>query len=274
MKKNNRPLLAAALLMGLFSLLGAVTAHAQEENPLVATTGPNVLGQGHIQWNSNLEYLHYEINFSHDPTIRVDRFGLGNGLRFGIGNRAELTVDLDCEYGMNNSNRYRNGFGLTPSVGAKLLLSDGHGWFPQTAFFTHIAAPIPLYNNAPWYTYVRPEIGFQFRNRLGQRWLLDYSLGFSWDGFSGDPLATSFDFLSDYVRYSLFARWLATDRLLLGVGVGNTNLVYQRSADFELRYQANPNLQLTVQASSKLGMSDVGTSNQVHALAGISWTIR
>ena len=182
MKKSNRPLLAAMLVMSLFALLGAATAHAQDENPLVATTGPNVLGQGKIQWNSQLEYMHYEWT-SFGPLandLTNNSLGVGTSLRFGVGSRAELTLDLAGNYSNLTGDSLRNTCWLTPSVGARLLLFDGRGWLPQVAFFTHVSVPVGqnAYSDK-WDSYVQPEIGLQFRNRLGQRWLLDYSLGYS-----------------------------------------------------------------------------------------------
>ncbi|MBQ2127986.1 MAG: hypothetical protein II429_02545, partial [Prevotella sp.] len=93
----NKPLLGAILFFGLMATVGITTANAQDTNSLIATTGPNVLGQSHIQWNSTLEYYQYGYNGA-NLHFNSHSFGIATGLRFGIGNRAELTLDLAGTY--------------------------------------------------------------------------------------------------------------------------------------------------------------------------------
>lgn len=278
MKKTNRPMFFAALLMGLLLLLGATTAQAQEANTLVTTTGPNVLEQGNIQWNSQMEYLHYTIShvdFSNHQfsDINTNSLGLASGFRFGIGSKAELTFDLSGGFSIIDTTIYKrnSSFNVVPSIGAKLLLYEGQGWLPKTAFFTRITVPFAqrLYRDQ-WDVGLNPQIGLQFRNRIGNRFLLDYSLGYD------IPNLTEFSDLvdADYAKYSLFLRWLATDRMMLGLGLSNLNELNENCADFEVRYQANNRLQLNLQASCQLGANDWGISSQIHALVGISWMLK
>lgn len=261
-------MLFAALLMGAFALLGAATGRAQDTTPLVATTGPNVLGQGRIQWNSQFEYMHWAWK-GMLGSKSGHNLGTATGLRFGIGNRAELTLDLAGSYSTTNDL-----FGFTPAVGAKLQLFDGRGWLPQTAFFTHISAPSSqdAYSREWRPSYLQPEIGLQFRNRVGGRFLIDYSLGYMWNLYSS---SNSIDPVNQ-LQYSLAGRWLATDCLMLGLGISNRNIFHETAADMELRYQASPSLQLSLSASVQAGASDYGldATDEIHALAGISWMLK
>ena len=63
---------------------------------------------------------------------------------------------------------------------------------------------------------------------------------------------------------------------MLGIGIGNRNILRHTAADIELRYQASRDLQLSLSLSAQFGASEVGprSSNQYHALAGVSWMLR
>lgn len=271
----DKPLFGAILFIGLMAAVGATAAHAQdtvrEYSPLVTTTGPNVLGAGHIQWNSSLEYHHMGANGT-NMNYNSHSFGLQTGLRFGIGSRAELTVDLGGAYNTFDTVNFHNTTSFIPAVGAKLLLSEGKGWLPQTSFFTHVAAPVGqnAYNDK-WYTIVQPEIGFQFRNRLGNSFLLDYSLGYSWNRYTD---ASSID-MSNQIQYSLYLRWLHSERQMASIGVSNRNSIHTPTVDLEYRNLLRDDLQLTVALSAAAGYGDeAGLVDKIHGLVGLSWMIK
>ena len=119
-------LVCSILFFCLMVTVGVATAHAQdtirESNPLLYTTGPNVLGSGRIQWNSHVEY-HHEGSTVGAYDYNSHSFGLATGFRFGIGSRAELTLDLEGQYCTFDNDHFHNTTGFNPSVGAKLLLS-------------------------------------------------------------------------------------------------------------------------------------------------------
>ncbi|MBR1833992.1 MAG: hypothetical protein IJ785_00565 [Bacteroidales bacterium] len=116
---------------------------------------------------------------------------------------------------------------------------------------------------------VQPTIGLSFRNNLGERWTLDYALDLTWNRHfpvQDIPVAT----------FSLYARWLATDRLLLSAGFNTATWSAPFTGTFEARYLALPNLQLTLQAGAS-GGATLGVwsrSLQTHALAGVCWMIK
>ena len=267
----DKPLIGAMLFFGLMATVGITAANAQDTNILISTTGPNVLGAGHIQWNSSLEYYHYGYNGA-NLHFNTHSFGLATGMRFGIGNRAELTLDLAGAYNTFDTTSFHNTTGFSPAVGAKLLLFEGRGWLPKTSFFTYVAAPVQqnAYNER-WNTLVQPEIGFQFRNRLGKWFLLDYSLGYSWNRYSS---AIDFD-MNNQVQYSLYLRWLHSERQMTSLGISNRNSIHAPGVDIETRRQLTDDLQLTVAASLAAGYGlGVGFSDRIHGLIGINWMVR
>lgn len=266
----DKSLIGAILFFGLMATVGITAAHAQDTNILVSTTGPNVLGAGHIQWNNSLEYFH-ERNKLGVYHYNIHSFGLSTNMRFGIGSRAELTVDLGGAYNTFDTVNFHNTTSITPAVGAKLLLFDGRGLLPQTSFFTHVAAPFGqnAYNDK-WYSLVQPEIGFQFRNHLGKSFLVDYSLGYSWNRYSVEDV----DF-TNQVQYSLFLRWLHSERLLTSIGISNRNSIHSPTFDIESRSLLRNDLQLTIALSLAAGYgNEVGLADRVHGLVGISWMIK
>ena len=150
-------------------------------------------------------------------------------------------------------------------------LSTDRRWLPQVAFFTHVGVNNEQYafNRSVRVNRLQPQIGFMFRNQLGHRWAIDYSLGYAWSA-SSEP---GIDF-ANQIEYSLFARWLAFDRLSFGVGVSNVNSARRMIGGFEVRYQPSDNIQLSLQSGSDLGLGDGVSDSQAHALLGIHWTLR
>jgi len=280
--RNNKSTLIAILFFGIMTAIGCNAANAQDTiNPLISTTGPNVLGAGRIQWNSNLEWFHADEQ-STITSMRYNILGANTEVRFGVGSKAELTVGLGGNHALHRSTYIHldgeepieadpNNISFAPSVGAKLLLYEGKGWLPQVAFNTNIALANTSGNTLQPhnYTAVQPTLGLSFRNTLGKRWMLDYSLGMTWN--KRYPIPTYQVFSG-----SLYARWLATDRLLLGAGFSSGNWAEPFCGDFEVRYLANPNLQLTLQGGFSGGIqteSSIGTT-RAHLLTGVSWTLR
>ncbi len=271
MKKST---ILAIAFFGIMIIVSSVaSAQTDSDSPLVTTTGPNVLGQGHIQWNNSLDYHHSTIKpiSTYDKT-NLNSFGGTTGLRFGVGDRAELTLDFSGVYNTFDTTYYHNTTGFTPAVGAKLLLYKGKGWLPMTSFFTKVALPIQQNAwNGNWGSQVQPEIGFLFRNRLGHSWLLDYSLGYSWNSVSSalaDP--------ASLFQYSLYLHNLIGNRHTFGIGIDNTNSMHRFEGCLDSRWQLNDNLQLTARFGLAAGIdkSDKGILGNIDALFGISWMIR
>ena len=280
--RSNNTTYFALLFFAAMTVVGVTTAHAQDTiNPLVSTTGPNVLGSGHIQWNTSLMWDHTR-NFNINGTVGFDGVGARTGFRFGIGNRAELTLGVEASHSVFNK-RERSMAGsvisvndlisptnmkIAPSVGARLLLFEGRGWLPMVTFNTSIAMAATKGYKYESDTVIQPTIGLEFRNDLGKGWMLDYAVDFTWNRNSprqNFPATT----------LSVFARWLATERLLIGAGFKTPNWTEPFKGLFEVRYLATPNLQLTLQGGLSNGNS-LGSywAMETHVVAGVSWMLR
>ena len=105
---------------------------------------------------------------------------------------------------------------------------------------------------------VRPTIGLHFRNRLGSRWLLDYSLDLSWVYATGLPS----------VIPTLQARWLATDCLMLGGGIDEDGW------NLSCLYQVSPDLQLSLKGCYSLISEATRGIGDMHAFVGLNWMLR
>lgn len=257
-------LLAVAFFCAM-TLVGISAAHAQSEtsidNSLFSTTGPNVLPAGNFQWQNQFGFsnIHY-----YGSSFTSRSFTFDSRVRFGIGHRAELSLSLNEAKGSVISlNEDKGLYGtLLPSVGAKLLLFEGEGWKPMIAYNTSLGFPI-LHNqliedgSVERAFIVRPTIGLQFRNRLGSRWLLDYSLDLSWV-YAGLPL----------VIPTLQARWLATDRLMLGGGIDEDGW------NLSCLYQVSPDLQLSLKGYYSLISEATRGIGDLHAFVGVNWMLR
>ena len=280
--RSNNTTYFALLFFAAMTVVGVTTAHAQDTiNPLVSTTGPNVLGSGHIQWNTSLMWDHMR-SFNINGTVGFDGVGARTGFRFGIGNRAELTLGVEAShYSITERERSMAGsvisvndlisptnMKIAPSVGARLLLFEGKGWLPKVTFNTSIAMAATKGYKYESDTVIQPTIGLEFRNDLGKGWMLDYALDFTWNRNSprqNFPATT----------LSVFARWLATERLLIGAGFKTPNWTEPFKGLFEVRYLATPNLQLTLQGGLSNGNS-LGSywAMETHVVAGVSWMLR
>lgn len=274
MKTNNnfKSTFLAVAFFGVMICAAYSAAHAQNDtvSPLFSTTGPNVMGAKHIQWNSAVDYYHFNVKNTHGFDANLHCVGLSTGLRFGIGSHAELTLNVRGTYNTWDTVFLRNTTGVYPSVGAKLLLFEGKGILPQTSFYTHVG--YGAYQNAyvdRWDQTIQPEIGFQFRNRIGQRWVIDYELGYGWDRYS----VNAYDFNTGLL-FSLYGRWLATDRLMLSVGGSNINSPGRPVGSFEACWQARPDLQLTLQAGVSGSKGFIGSDTQFNTLVGVNWMIK
>ena len=274
MKRISKPTILALVFFGVMTLIGISATHAQNDtvNPLFSTTGPNVLPAGSIQWNNKFGISHTADNSNGFAAVSPEgstySLNFDTRVRFGIGQRAELSLALNAAKGtvlsLLDEVDKEPYSALIPSVGAKLLLFEGKGWRPMVAFNTSVGFPI-LHNRLidegliliDNDYLVRPTLGLQFRNRLGSRWLLDYSLDFTWVR-AGMPL----------IIPTLQARWLATDRLLLGAGIDEDGW------NLSGLYQLSPDLQLSLKGYYSLISDLIRGSRDIHAFVGLNWTLR
>lgn len=118
--------------------------------------------------------------------------------------------------------------------------------------------------------YSHAMMSLQFRNMIGNRWAIDYSLGVWWHQMTDIYGVNRAEWEPEF---TIFGRWLATDRLMLGVGYRH-EWELNRSA-MEVTWQATPKLQLKAEASFSMGMNAVTQGElDIHALVGINWMPR
>ena len=112
-------------------------------------------------------------------------------------------------------------------------------------------------------------LGFQFRNHLGSRWVLDYGLSYA---FGKDrPLGTNTVYArqSDKpFQFNIMARWLATDKLMVSFGMENVG------GTAEVLWQATPNLQIKAQGGLAAGIGFRQGILETNALVGFNWMLR
>lgn len=273
-KTNNRtmqlrPVRLLAALLPLAFLLPSAALQAQDDTLLVAASGPNVMAKNELMWSNRIEYCNQQ-HFWNEPFghSNVHGFALGSGLRLGMGLRSELTLDLNA---VTNIGRLfdsaavsRLSTDFVPTVGARVMLYEGRAWLPQVAFRTELS--MRRYDGTDLW-HMQPLVGLQFRNRIGRRWLLDYSVGYTWTKFT---TALAEPFRERPWRYAVTARWLPTARLMLGVGVEDG---YDR---LEACWQASPDLLVSIQGSARGGWliaNGIGMS-AVDLRLGLQWLLR
>ena len=104
MRKNNHRIPTLAIAFFVVMTFGAtLVSHAQENNslissPLVTTTGANVLGSGHLMLSGDLNAYYLHSVWDGTDFNNYSIMESNAGLRWGIGNRAELTLGLTAEH--------------------------------------------------------------------------------------------------------------------------------------------------------------------------------
>lgn len=277
-----------AILSISFALLlctGNAILAQTDENPIFATSGPNILDKGGMLLHNELSFEYLDINV---VETKESIFSLGSSFRLGIGHNTELNLKLAAGYlqSVNVSDVKMQSEMLVPSLGVKVGLFEGRGVLPQMSFSTDVAIPLALYfgeqSNADFMR-PQPTIGLEFRNRIGRRFAIDYSLGYNWHSYG-------YVEWNDGLRYSLAFNALITERLALGIAWGkgnfraindggtsisNSTITYlTNKVNATLLYQATPNLQLSMRGNMQLGSSfdnwsDYSTTAEL--TAGFSW---
>ena len=255
-------LLACAGMM----LTAVSPMQAQDDTLLVSTSGPSVLGKNELLWSNRMEYFDYQAFFSspygHET---IHGIGLGSNLRLGIGMRSELTLDLNSVTyigKMYDSSAVSHlGTNFVPAVGARVMLYEGRGWLPQVAFRTELSL-MSWTGTDLWF--LQPQVGLQFRNRMGRHWLLDSSIGYAWNGlpdYGHNPFSPA-------LPYSIAARWLPSSRLMLGIGVENG------SEWLEAAWQASPDLMMSFRGSIRHKRIVPFFESLCDVQLGLQWLLR
>lgn len=288
MEKENKIAIAAVLFFVAVTMLGGPAnaqinllepLHHPDTNLLFATTGPNTIGAGKMQFSGDAHWHGFNINLEYPDGMHhswYTHYGSNLGLRLGIGNRFELLAGLDVA---NSSFRYElsdtiftgASFLLNPSAEVKFMLYEGgHVWVPQIAVTASLAVPFYGKVDAGFGNHAIGPVyafGLKFRSRLSQRWLLDYAVRYNNKSLGLDGGHISQYYLSSW-QYSIMARWLATNRLMIGFGLEDMG------GRGEVMWQATENLQLRAQFNVTAGFSRTDGILESSALLGINWMLR
>lgn len=272
------------ILLALLTATLAFGSQAQNDstlltstNPLVATTGPNVLGPGRLMLEGSFEGYMKEMS---NLVIVTDDGPVGYNyrnleaktlLRFGVGSSTELMLGLSASHASGiliQQSIPDDNLTVTPAVGVRMKLYDGGlKWYqPRIAFLTTIGLPYRqgTPGNDDNEVLVEPLIGIQARHHLGHRLMLDWQLDYTWNEHY-----PSIE-VGNGPHCMLALRWLPTDRWLLGVG-SDIGMSW-----FEACWQATPALQLSAHVGASLGLSLTTSGNFINAnaLLGASWRLR
>ena len=305
MKQNNKPHFCALAVLAVFTLVGIATSHAQtvslqptqprDENPLFANSGANVLPAGSIQFEGGFGLSRlgvdndYGVSGSTDITSRSLipdarlRVGLGLGIEvsLGFGTLFSSSDDeiispsavLSYPPTLDTFTASSRSVTMVPTLVARMQFFEGRGWLPQVTFLTRLA--VPLFHTTQFSSNMglptpddrhefSPLLGLQFRNRLGDRWMLDYSLAYEWNHRERTANTVG----DADLLFSLGARWLATDRLMLGV------LVENYGGRLEATFQASAALQLTASAAYHQGYDFYEGHSALVVRLGVAWRIK
>lgn len=270
MKKNNRKSLVLAIAFFAMMGLGAgMAAHAQEESPLLATTGPSVLGSGHLMWSADINAYHLHSILDGKDFNNYSVLGGATGLRWGIGSKAELTLDFSAEHAhgrvLDSLSFGPNHLNLVPSLGARIMLLGGEGKKNSLTFFTEVT--LPLRQGHPFVEdeglLAEPIIGLQYRHRFSQYWYFDAAAAYAWNRHAPYVRMTDRPF-----RLALFARWLPNERWMFSVGFDNLQ------GRAEALWQVSDRWQLKAQVCVDGGTGADYSATSIYGLMGFNWMIR
>lgn len=275
MKKNDNTksnLLVVAFFVAM-TFVAAVASHAQDDplasTPLIATTGPNVLGAGHLMWSGDLDFYRLHSVWDGADFNNYNVFGAQTGLRWGIGSKAELTLGVSAEHAhgrvFDSLSFAPNHLNLVPSLGARVVLLGGEGKKNMLTFVTEVTLPIrqghPIVEDEG--LLAEPIIGLQYRHRFSRHWYFDASAAYAWNRHAPYVRLTDRPF-----RLVLFARWLPNERWMFSAGFDNLQ------ARAEAMWQANDKLQLKAQVCVDGGTGAAYSASSVYGLVGFNWMIR
>ena len=265
--------LLVAIFFAFMTFVATFVSHAQDtpltSTPLVTTTGPNVLGSGHLMWSGDLNAYHLHSSFLGNDINNYSMVGASTGLRWGIGSKAELTLGVSAEHAhgrvFDSLSFGSNHLNLTPTLGARVMLLGGNERKNTLTFFTEVTLPIrrghPIVEDEG--LLAEPIIGLQYRHRFSSHWYFDASAGYAWNRH-----APYFRMSDRPFRLALFARWLPNERWMFSVGLDNLQ------ARTEAMWQVNDNLQLKAQLCVDGGKGSDYSAFSIYGLAGFSWMIR
>ena len=277
---NKSTLLAIACFVAL-GFFATLTAHAQEDNPLISsplitTTGANVLGSGHLLLSGDVNATRFHSDYFHKDDSKHNIFGGGASLRWGIGSNAELTLGVSAShaegYLFDTITYAPDNLSLVPSIGARIMLLGSEESKNKLTFFTEVT--LPFRRGHPYVEdegmLAEPIIGLQYRCRISSHWYFDASAAYAWNRHAPYARMTDRPF-----RLTLFAHWLPNERWMFSAGLDNS--LDNSQGLVEALWQTNDRLQLKAQMHIEGGINtSFSTSSifSIYGLIGFNWMIR
>ncbi len=245
------PLLCAALL--------SLCAFAQENEGFTAdrpgaTTGPDVLPRGRVQWETGVSWELSRLETPGTTTWTVN----SSMLRWGFSDFAELRVQGDYIISIFDGNLLRGFDNFT--IGTKAKLYEGGGILPTISLLANVLIAggrrsefLPRHHGA--------HMGLLFANDLASWCSLGYEADLIWTG-EGHPTV----FFGACLGFSL------TEKLSLQLEEFN----YAHNADLQCWSELSLAYQLSERVQLDLGTDiNLNTPAKYHNLMlGVSWQLR
>lgn len=180
--KQNHKLWAAALCLLACCTPSAVAQDDAGFSPDCpgATTGPDVMPQWKIDWETGMAHEWDRRNGAHDRTWTINT----STFRMGLTRNAELRLQLDESATHTPEGSYA---GIsTASLGTKIGIYEGSGAWPKVAFLGTLLLP-----GGRDHHYLPQHVGIQthllFENEISPVLSLGYDIGAEWSGDTDNP---------------------------------------------------------------------------------------
>lgn len=169
----------------LLLLLPAIGANAQDDTDFSpdcpgATTGPDIMPQWKMDWETGFSHEWNRRNGAHERTWVVNT----STFRLGLTCNAELRLQLDESATYMPEDSYAGISNM--SVGTKIKVFDGAGAFPKAAFLGTLILPGSSHSH-----YLPQHVGIQahllFENEISDFFSLGYDVGAEWSGSTDNP---------------------------------------------------------------------------------------
>lgn len=169
----------------LLLIFPTIGINAQDDNNFSpdcpgATTGPDIMPQWSIDWETGFSHEWNRKNGAHERTWVINT----STFRMGVSPNAEVRLQIDESATRTSTNNY---IGIsTLAIGTKIKITDSKGSIPKISFLGTLLIPGSSHSN-----YLPQHIGIQthllFESELNEYFSLGYDIGTEWDGETNNP---------------------------------------------------------------------------------------
>ena len=182
MESRTNPLFVIICITAL-SIVSSLNLSAQQEGGFTAdrpgaTTGPDVLPKGRVQWETGTAWERSSLDGPLTTTWTVNT----SMLRWGFSDYAELRLQADYLHRSYEHGGAVNGFDNV-TLGTKVRLFDGYNAFPAVSLLANVL--IPGGDNAEFLpSHTGGQMGLLFANDLTSWCSLGYEVDLIWNGYT------------------------------------------------------------------------------------------